>query len=128
MELTILNRIILTRLLPNEGDIFTVRLIKKLREKLSFTDEELKEFKIQKVPSSKGSKIVWDPKVNIKTVDIKLIGEERQLLLEQFNKLDKEKKVTETHLDIYDKLKKFHEEVDKEKAQKKVKELEHKKN
>lgn len=112
MELTILSRITLTRLLPSEGDIPTMRLIKKLREKLSFTDKELKEFKIQKMSSPSGSKIIWDPKMYNKTVDIKVVKEERQLLLEQFNELDKKKKVTETHLDIYDKLKKFHEEIE----------------
>ena len=115
MKLLILDRLNLSRILPAEGDILTIRTLKKVREKLSFTPEEVKKFKIKSNQSKDGKStfITWDNKVAKIETDVKLVGEERKLLLKQFEDLDKNKKMTETLVETYDRLKKFHEEIEK---------------
>jgi len=44
MELTILERIKLLEVLPPQGDLLTLKILRKLRETLSFSEEELKSF------------------------------------------------------------------------------------
>lgn len=44
MELTILERIKLLEVLPKEGDLLTLKILRKLRESLSFSEDELKTF------------------------------------------------------------------------------------
>ena len=43
MELTTVERLKLLEVLPSEGDILTLKILRKLRETLSFNEEELKE-------------------------------------------------------------------------------------
>ncbi|KKL25025.1 hypothetical protein LCGC14_2409420, partial [marine sediment metagenome] len=43
MKLTIPERLVLVTILPAEGDYTTLKLVRKLRESLSFTEEEHKE-------------------------------------------------------------------------------------
>lgn len=44
MELNIMERVKLLETLPPEGDILTLKILRKLRETLSFNEEELKLF------------------------------------------------------------------------------------
>lgn len=44
MKLTILERTKLLDVLPPQGDILTIKILRKLRETLSFSEEELKAF------------------------------------------------------------------------------------
>jgi hypothetical protein len=44
MELTILERVKLLELLPPQGDLLTLKILRKLRESLSFSEAELKTF------------------------------------------------------------------------------------
>lgn len=44
MELSIMERIKLLEVLPQQGDLLTLKILRKLRESLSFSEEELKTF------------------------------------------------------------------------------------
>ena len=44
MKLAILERVKLLEVLPKEGDILTLKILRKLRESLSFSEAELKTF------------------------------------------------------------------------------------
>jgi len=46
MKLTILERIKLLEVLPPQGDLTTLKILRKLRESLSFSEEELKHFSV----------------------------------------------------------------------------------
>jgi len=48
MKLTILERTQLLQALPPQGDILTLKILRKLRETLSFSEEELKTFDTRK--------------------------------------------------------------------------------
>ncbi len=48
MKLTIAERIKLLEALPPQGDILTLKILRKLRETLSFSEQELKSFDISR--------------------------------------------------------------------------------
>ena len=97
MELNVFNRLILLNILPKEGDFTTLKIIRKLREDLSFSEEE---HKLLQFKQENGS-IQWQqdtagPK------DI-IIGEKASdVISDALKKLDKEKKLQEIHYDLYE--------------------------
>ena len=115
MKLTILDRLILMRILPAESDFATLKLVKQMKDNFGFKSEEIKKYKIKTLTENKGgiSKITWDEKANNKDFDIKLVRIEREIILEQLEKLNESKKATEIHLNLYEKVKKFHDDLEK---------------
>ena len=112
MELAILERIMLLNILPVEGDVVTVRLLKKLREELGFTEDEIKTHKIKsggekyKDKKTGEEKIVPPNSVNWEETGYKTeisIGEKAtDIIKDAFKKLDREKKLREEMLPLYE--------------------------
>ena len=96
MELGILDRISLLNILPVEGDVVTVRILKKLRADLGFTEEEIKNHKI----SSAENRVVWE-ETGYK-VDISIGEKATDIIKDAFKKLDREKKIREEMLPLYE--------------------------
>lgn len=96
MELGILDRVTLLNILPVEGDVVTVRLLKKLREDLGFTEQEIKEHKI----SSAESRVMWE-ETGYKA-DISIGEKATDIIKDAFKKLDREKKLREEMLPLYE--------------------------
>ena len=126
MKLTLVDRITIQRILPAEGDILTLRTVKKLVEKLDFNDKEKEEYglKADTVKNADGkpvrdnrgntiTQITWKADAVDKTADVKIIREERQLILDTFEKISNDKKMNQAYLEVYDKIKKFHDEIEK---------------
>ena len=124
MKLTILDRLMIMRVLPSESDFSTLRIVKDMKKKLHFTEEEKKEYKIQTVfVPNEGQRITWDKKKN-NDLDIKLVKIEREIIIARLEELDKSKKATNKHLELYDKVIAFHTalEIEAKKLEKKKKE------
>jgi hypothetical protein len=62
MELGIWERLRLLEVLPSQGDFVTLKIVRRLREDLSFSEEEIAEYEFHK----DGNRIIWkagiDPK------------------------------------------------------------------
>jgi len=56
MLLSILDRLLILRTLPEKGNIATLRILTDLKHKLSFTEEEIKEYNIR----VENDKMLWD--------------------------------------------------------------------
>ena len=99
MKLSVLERILLSQILPVEGSFTNLKLLRVAKEELSFTDEENKKLAFQQ----KGNTMLWDTtkeeilEITLSDVVIKLI----QTALE---KLNKEEKLTEQHITLYEKF------------------------
>ena len=99
MELSTKERIVLNMIMePQAGRYDTLKIVRKLREDLSFSEEEIKECGLQ---ARDDGGLSWT-----KTIDKEVaIGEVAMgIIKKQFEKLDKEGKLHETHLDIYEKF------------------------
>lgn len=119
MKLTIMERLLLLQILPAQASIATMRTVRELRKKLEFKDEEIKKYKIEdkvvKNPEGKQVPIVvWNNKIKEEPVDIKLVRNERTAILNRIEELDKDKQVSELLLNLYEKVKDFHEKLEKE--------------
>jgi len=98
MKLSVLERVVLLNLLPQEATFANLKLIRVAKETLSFTDEENQKlnFRIE------GAQTLWDEGIEEREF---LIGEvASQLIVEALEKLDKDKKLREEHFSVYEKF------------------------
>lgn len=105
MELRVYDRLILLNILPKEGDFTTLKIVRKLRESLSFTEEEHKNLEIK---IDKGS-VQWKTEFD-KPKDIQIGEKANDIIVDVLKKLDKDKKLTDDHYGLYEK---FVDKVDK---------------
>ncbi len=93
------DRFVLLNVMPPEGDIATIKIVHRLRQDLAPTEQEFKDYKI----TQNEGQVTWDDAMEQKRgAQEKKIGPKAFRLIEEaFEKLDKEKKLTEGHLSTY---------------------------
>ena len=99
MELSVLERLVLLNLLPQEGNFTTLKLLRKLREELSFNEEEHKTLSLKQ----DGDQVRWNEEAKI-VKDVKVEGKMLALVVEILTKLDKEDKLRGEHFTLYEKF------------------------
>lgn len=114
MELSVFERLILLNVLPHEGDFTTLKIIRKLRENLSFTEDEHKSLQFKNsgdtykdddgedhvVPQGQ---IVWNKKADIPK-DIPIGEKATDIIVGVLKQLDKDKKLQDQHFAVYEKF------------------------
>lgn len=101
MKLNIGNRLVLLGILPKEGNFVTLRIVRKLQEDLSFSEDELEKYKI--VQSE--NKVNWDSKIDSKDQkDIDIGGEATVIIVKALKDLDKSEKLLPNHVPLYEKF------------------------
>jgi len=98
MELTIYERLLLLNVLPPTGDLTTIRIVRKLRETLSLTEEEHVEHHIETTPDGN---VKWDNDV---PKPFELGAKAHDIAVKALEKLDSEGAITEQHLSLFDKF------------------------
>jgi len=99
MILSVYDRLILLNILPKESDLTTLRIIRTLKDNLSFSEEEHKalEFKHE------GAQVLWKQDADIPK-DI-VIGEKAtDIIVDALKGLNKQKKLTEQHIPLFEKF------------------------
>jgi len=99
MILNVFERLSILSILPKESDYTTIKIIRKLRENLSFTEEEYKKLKFE----TGNETIKWDNKEDI-SKEIEIGEKATDIIIEALKKLDSEKKLTDQFFDIYEKF------------------------
>jgi len=100
VKLTVKQRINLQSILPAQGDFLTVKMVRVLRESLSFTQKEHESLKLVHHPN--GS-VEWDDKADKKCIKEFEIPETIiSIIKETLEKLNASKQITEAHLDFYE--------------------------
>lgn len=98
-KLTVMERLVLLNILPKEGDFTTIKLLRKLRENLSFDEEEHKKLMFVQ----DGDQVRW----NMEALTDKhiAIGEKAgDIIQDALKKLNDEKKLTNEHFSLYEKF------------------------
>ena len=101
MNLNFHDRLIFLSLLPRENNFSTLRIVRKVSKDIGISDDEYEEYGVKQLENGR---ISFDP---IKGQEEKefVIGEiATQLVKTALEKLDKEKKLTEEHFPLYEKL------------------------
>ena len=97
-ELTILERLLLLGILPPEGDFTTIKIVRKLRESLSFTEDELQAHQIEQHEDGRTTWIEGAPK------PVELGAKAVETVVKALEKLDKDGKVEERHVTLFEKF------------------------
>ena len=101
MKLSALDRLVLLNVLPNVGTITTIRLVRELRENLSFSEEEHARLKFQ---SPEGGGVTWDADAEGEEVDIPIGPRAHTVVCDTLEELNKQEKVTQEYLGVWDKF------------------------
>jgi len=95
------DRLRLLNILPAEGNLTTIRIVRELREGLSFSETELTDAQIRTEQTESGSITRWqDGAIPDKTFDIGPTGVE--MIRKALGELDKAGKLRTEHLDLVD--------------------------
>ena len=108
MELDVKERLALLDILPREGDFLTIRIVRELREQMSFSSEEHEAFGFT---YNDAGQVTWSGDAE-QTKEISLSVKARRVVEDALQKADKEKKLTADHVSVYEKF--FPEEKEQE--------------
>ena len=99
MELTVLERLIMLNLLPKEANFLNLKLMRKLRESLSFSEFELKRLNF----TQENDQVKWD--VDTDLVKDVIVGETMlNMISEILKKMNDDGKLTNEHFTLYEKF------------------------
>lgn len=105
MKLNIAERVALINVLPPEGSIVTLRIVRELQMALAFTENELKDWKIKNHMKPDGSAfITWDSDFTDIEKDIKIGEVAKGIIVEQLKALSERGKLRLEMLDLYEKF------------------------
>ena len=99
MPLSVLDRLLLLGLLPAEGTILTLRIVRTLREDLSFSEQELTDLNLKQ----EDGRVTWDQTLAVdKTVE--LGPKATELIVKALTDLSESAKASAQHLALFDKF------------------------
>lgn len=97
MTLTVLERLACLSVLPSQGSFTTLKILRQLREKLSFTEDELKVLNFRE----EGEKTVWDGGVE---AEFTFEAAATKLIRDALTKASGEERLTQDHYSLYEKF------------------------
>ncbi len=100
-KLTVRNRFDLQSVIPKEGDLTAMKMIREVREDLSFSQEEHDQFEIKIFPNGGVS---WNA-TKAEEVDNKEVTIPQtivELIQKALEKLNVDKRIQDEHIDLYD--------------------------
>jgi hypothetical protein len=99
MNLSVLERIVVLKVLPAEGDYATLKILTNLRMALSFTEEEIKAWDIRSDPTN--NRTTWKVEG---VADIPIGERATDIIVTALKKLDREKKLSVQDMSVYEKF------------------------
>ena len=100
MELGVFERLILLNILPKEGDFTTLKIVRKMREGLSFTEEEHKALEFKQEDEGR---VLWKQDAD-KPKEISIAEKATDIIVEVLKKLNDNKKLQDQHYSLYEKF------------------------
>jgi len=99
MKLGVFERLILLNILPKEGNFTTLKIIRKLREDLSFSEEEHKTLEFKQEETN----VQWKQEADVEKEII--FGEKAtDVIVLTLSKLNSDKQLTDQHYSLYEKF------------------------
>ena len=97
MKLSVLDRLVLLNVLPKEGEITTLKVIRKLKDDLSFSEEEHKVLKFRQ----EGENLAWD---ELPDREIEIGEKATDVIVNAFKNLSKQGKLHVDYVEMYDRF------------------------
>lgn len=99
MLLKVMDRLVVLSLLPKEADFGALRIAHELRMNLSFSEEERQSLAMHE----QGDQLLWSNEADLGK-EVAIGPGAAGMIVDALRKLDKEKKLTEDHLGIYERF------------------------
>ena len=103
MVVTVLERLILLGMMPKEGNIITLKLVRDLKDEIGFSDEELVALDLKQ--ADEGRRTVWNVEAAErleKDIDFGIKGAE--LIIETLKRLDSESALAMDSMSLWEKF------------------------
>ena len=100
MKLTLPERFETMRLLPEQGNFATLKIIEIMKLHLAPSEEEYKELEIRQT----SEQIVWNSEKGAVAVDIELGEKATDIVVEALKKLDESNTLTPSCISLYEKF------------------------
>jgi hypothetical protein len=100
VKLSVFDRLILLNILPKEGDFTTLKIMRKMKEDLSFSEEEHKALSFK---TGDNGAVSWKTEGDTNK-EINFGEKATDLIVETLKKLDKDKKLKEEHYSLFEKF------------------------
>lgn len=105
MELNVAERFALLGVLPQQGNAITLRIIRELQGRLSFTEEELKHYNIQTHTMPDGSaRVTWTPELSEEETDVPIGEAATDVIKGELTRLNATNQLHVTMLPLYEKF------------------------
>ena len=105
MKLTLVERMALLNILPLQGGIATLRILRDLRRELSFTEKELKDYGIKNRMLPEGGAVIeWAEEFNLASKEIEIGEAAHGIVVGQLQQLDKQGLLREQALTLWEKF------------------------
>jgi hypothetical protein len=108
-KVNVVERLMLLSLLPKEGSFTNLRLLRVVKEALSFSEAENKKLKFKQTEGPDGVPVVnWTP--GVVAAKVIFFGDVvEKIIRDELVRLDKAEKITENHYSLYEKFMEGHE-------------------
>ena len=105
MKLTLPERVSLLAVLPVEGNIVTLRIVRELQNQLGFSEEEIRRYGIKNNTRSDGTTFIsWNPDMAKEEKDIEIGEAAKGVIVNQLKKLDAQGKLHISMMPLYEKF------------------------
>jgi hypothetical protein len=99
MRLSVMDRLMLLDVLPQQGNILTLRIVRDAQQALELHTSEIEDWEI----TLNGPHIRWNQE-KVQDVDVSLSEAALGIAREAIKKLDGENKLTANHISLWEKL------------------------
>ena len=97
MKLSVSNRLILLSIIPQQGDFTMLKIIRNMRDELSFSEEDHKKLQFRQEEG-----LHWEAGLEDKEINF---GEKAtDIITDAFKKLNEQKKLRIEHMELYEKF------------------------
>lgn len=101
MELTVLERLVVLEVLPREGDYTTLKILRELREALSFSEAE---HALLQFTSRPDGRLVWKVDAPVPPKAIALGERAHALVVAGLTEMERQKKLPLAAVDLYERF------------------------
>lgn len=100
MKLNLAERFEALRLLPEQGNFATLKIINDLRSNLAPSEEDHEKFKLHQ----EGNQIRWDPVAGAEEIEIPIGNKATDIIKSALKNLDEKEALGAQHISLYEKF------------------------
>ena len=98
-KLSVIERLILLGLVPDNGDFLTLKIVRNLKGDLSFSETEMNDLSMKQT----GERVIWNTKIPLEK-EIEMGPKMVSIIIDKLDELEKGKKLSLDQLPLYERF------------------------